>query len=179
VGTVEEQLASLRRAVESIHAELDGLRTGQTALRAELLARLERLEAAQDELRRTVEAQQDERSRLDARGVPLAAVGALLAGWPAAWLPWWWATALLLVAGIAAVAAVGWLRSGPGKPGAWAEVRAGWLESRQEGRPAKPTAVEVVTPPTTPSPLEAQSPAKTDSPGATAAIDTPEAEASD
>lgn len=135
VGTVEEQLASLRRAVESIHAELDGLRTGQTALRAELVARLERLEAAQDELRQAVEAQQDERAKLDARGIPLAAVGALLAGWPAVWLPWWLAVVLLLVAGMAAVAAVRWLRGRPSKPGAGAEVRSGWQEGwREVGR---------------------------------------------
>jgi len=108
------------------------------SLRVELTERLARLEAAQDELHRALEAQQDERSRLDARGIPLAAVGALLAGWPAAWLPVWWAVVLLLVGVVAGAVAARWLRSRPGSPGAWAEVRKGWREGWAEGRPPKP-----------------------------------------
>lgn len=175
-GSTEEQLAAIRRALDSIYGELDGLRAGQTKLRAELTERLARLEAAQDELRRALEAQQDERSRLDARGIPLAAVGALLAGWPAAWLPVWLAVVLLAAGGMAAYVAVRWLRSRPGDPGAWAEVRKGWREGWAEARPPKPKPPE----PEAPQPaLTAEGPPPADS-GTTApaeAEDTPEPEA--
>lgn len=124
-GTVAEQLASLHRAVESIHGELDELRSEHKALGDELHGRLDQLSAELSELRQHVEAQEEQARQVDARGFPLAAVGALVAGLPAAPLTWgWWV--LVAVGGAGAAVAVRWLW----EPGSTrAEVAMGWREA--------------------------------------------------
>lgn len=120
--SVEKQVAALRRAVELIHVELDDLRDEQVATRAELGERLDRVSAELAELRQHVQAQEAQARQLDARGFPLAAVGALVAGLPNAPFTWWW-WALLAIGALAAAVAVRWLC----EPGSTrAEVLKGW-----------------------------------------------------
>lgn len=127
---VAVQLESLRNALASVHNELDQLWAGHHELRAELVERLQRLEAEVAELQRQQDEQQEQARQVDARGFPLAAVGALVAGWPGEWLPWPLGVLLLGVGGAAAWRAVQWLRHGPdGQPGAAAEVRNGWADT--------------------------------------------------
>ena len=111
-GTTEEQLAAIRAAVASIHSELDGLRADDRALRAELTVKLDQLAEDHAALRRDLEEQWQEQGQLNARGFPLAAVGALLAGVPGSWLAaagWWLAGPLLAVWAVAAAIAGRWL----------------------------------------------------------------------
>lgn len=122
-GTTEQQLAAIRRAVEAIYSELSGLRAEQSALRAELLERLEQLRQDHTQLQHLVHKQRDEQNLINARGFPLAAAGALLAGTPSTWLVkanasaqgfttsaptllWW---LLVVVGAVALVVAVRWV----------------------------------------------------------------------
>lgn len=153
-GTTEEQLAAIRHAVESIYSELTGLREGQNALKAELTQRLDQLTQDLAELRRAIADQQQTQRKLNAKGFPLAALGALLAGTPASWLvlvptdpaaaprpTWaWW-----LLLGLGAVGmgvAEAWRRSqadaANGPQGWGVEFAKGWSEGWAEARPPRP-----------------------------------------
>jgi hypothetical protein len=111
-GSVEQQLAAIRAALTSIHGELDGLRTEDGAIRAELTTKFNQLSGDHAALRDAYEQQRQEQGQLNARGFPLAAVGALLAGLPGAWLAaggWWLSGPLVLVGIVAAGVALRWL----------------------------------------------------------------------
>lgn len=145
-GTTEEQLEALRRAVDGIYSELTRVHEDHNALKAVLTQRLDQLTQDLAELRQRVEEHQREQTRLNGRGFPLAAVGALLAGMPGAWLvsetvwpdgststgPSWLWWPLAAVGAGAVTVAVRWLRQ------AWQDVRAGW----REARPPAPKADE-------------------------------------
>lgn len=85
-GTPEEQLDAVRRAVIGIYAELDYLLARQQEGTQESRAAVEQLSQSQAELRKRLEEQESKERRLNMRGFPLAAVGALLAGTPGSWL---------------------------------------------------------------------------------------------
>lgn len=169
-GTMEEQVAAIRHAVESIHSELTGLREDQNALKAELIQRLDKLTRDLAELRLAIAEQQQTQRQLNAKGFPLAALGALLAGTPASWLvvvpsdpaappvpTWaWW---LLLALGVVGMGvADAWRRShgdaASGRQGWGVEFARGWSEGwseawpprpAQEPPPARPTGPNAVT----------------------------------
>lgn len=96
-GTTADQLAALRAALGAVHQELDGLRADMHKTRTELTGRLD--QHAQDlaQLRQAVELYRREQGEVNARGFPLAAVGALLAGLPGLFVSWWWAPLFALV----------------------------------------------------------------------------------
>jgi hypothetical protein len=143
-GTTQEQLDAIRAAVASIHTELDALRVENTTIRTELNAKLDQLYRDHEKLSQFVREQHERRRQLDARGFPLAALGALLAGVPDSWLatmpadsaapvsPTWAWWPLAVVGLVAAVVAVRWLVH------AWGEVAKGWREGWAEGRPPRP-----------------------------------------
>jgi hypothetical protein len=133
-GTTEEQLTAIRAAVASIHTELDGLRAEDRALRAELTVKLDQLAEDHAALRRDLEEQWQEQGQLNARGFPLAAVGALLAGVPGSWLAaagWWLAGPLVAVWAVAAAIAGRWLWDARDK------LAAGWHAFRPPAQQAK------------------------------------------
>jgi hypothetical protein len=109
-GTTKEQLAAIRAALTSIHGELDGLRAEDKAIRAELNMKLDHLAEDHAALRQALEEQRKEAGQVNARGFPLAAVGALLAGLPGSWLAAWWVAVPLVAVGVvAAWVALRWL----------------------------------------------------------------------
>jgi hypothetical protein len=111
-GTTKQQLAAIRAALTSIHGELDGLRTEDGAIRAELTTKFNQLSGDHAALRDAYEQQRQEQGALNARGVPLAAVGALLTGLPGSWLAaagWWLGGPLVAVGLLAGGVALRWL----------------------------------------------------------------------
>jgi hypothetical protein len=103
-GTTKQQLAAIRAALTSIHGELDGLRAEDIAIRAEMTAKFRQLSEDHLATRQALEEQKREQGALNARGVPLAAVGALLTGVPGSWVAagGWWLTVSLLLVGLVA-----------------------------------------------------------------------------
>jgi hypothetical protein len=111
-GTTKEQLTAIRAALTSIHGELDGLRAVDAAIRAELTAKFKQLSEDHAATRQALEDQRQEQGALNARGVPLAAIGALLTGVPSSWVAgagWWLSAPLVLVGLVAAGVALRWL----------------------------------------------------------------------
>jgi hypothetical protein len=111
-GTREEQLTAIRAALVSIHGELDGLRAEDTAIRAELTAKFNQLAEEHAALRQAHDEQRHEQGQINARGFPLAAVGALLAGLPGSCLAaagWWLGGPLVAVGVVAAGIGCRWL----------------------------------------------------------------------
>jgi len=111
-GTTKQQLTAIRAALVSIYGELDALRAEDGAIRAEMTAKVNQLAEDHAATRRTLEEQQRVQGQLNARGVPLAAIGALLTGLPGAWVTaggWWFGGPLLAIGGVAAAVAARWL----------------------------------------------------------------------
>ncbi|MCW3159529.1 hypothetical protein [Micropruina sonneratiae] len=85
-GRATAQLAQVREAIASIYAELDGLREAHETVRVALVERLhaltERVEALEQQVRQDTQT----RRKLNGKGLPLAAGGALVGGWPSEWL---------------------------------------------------------------------------------------------
>jgi hypothetical protein len=136
-GTTKEQLAAIRAAVASIHSELDGLRAEDRAIRTELTVKLDQLAEDHAALRQALAEQRQEQGQLNARGFPLAAVGALLAGLPSSWLAaaGWWLGGPLVAAGVvAAWVAVRWLWEARDK------LAAGWHAFRPPAQQAQTQA---------------------------------------
>lgn len=122
-GTPEEQVIMIWREVDSIYTELDGLRAEDGKIRTELIAKFRQLAEDHAALRQALEEERQEQGQINARGFPLAAVGALLAGVPGAWLPaaWWFVGGFLGIVGlVAAGVAALWLW------GAKDKLAAGW-----------------------------------------------------
>ena len=96
-----------------------------------LSARLDSLLTHVSDLEQASREQAHDQRKLNGKGLPLAAVGSVVAGWPAAWLSTqaattvnWWGWALLAVGVVFGVVGVRWLRD------AWPEVIEGWHEAR-------------------------------------------------
>jgi hypothetical protein len=139
-GTTKQQLAEIRAAVASIHAELDGLRAEDKAIRAELTVKLDHLAEDHAALRQAHEEQRQEAGQLNARGFPLAAVGALLAGLPGSWLAAWWVAVPLVGVGVvAAGVALRWLWEARDKLAeGWHAFRPGAQRAQGQGRSISP-----------------------------------------
>jgi hypothetical protein len=89
-ASVEDRLTVLERAVTGIWTEVDDLRKEHKERVAELRKRIETVSGEVAALRRTVEERYQNARELNARGFPLAAVGALVANVPSLFLSWWW-----------------------------------------------------------------------------------------
>lgn len=97
--TPEEQLVRLRAAIVSIYGELDGLWLEISRTRADLAGRVDQLGQEHARLQEAVDRHRREQGEVNARGFPLAAAGALLAGVPWWFASWWWSPLFLLLAG--------------------------------------------------------------------------------
>jgi hypothetical protein len=117
VGTTEDQLAMIRGQLQEVRKELDQVKVDSQAIRAEMKEGLGKIAEDHDALKALQEQRQREQGQLNAKGFPLAAVGALLSGFPGLWLadwPTWVSVVLLVVGGVTLLVAGRWLReSGP------------------------------------------------------------------
>lgn len=132
-ATDQEKLTYLCRSVELIHTELDELHDGQRTMKAELSASLDQAMADLSELRQHAQAQQVQSRKVDARGFPLAAVGALVAGVPVVWgdpasIVWWLWGSLTALGVIAGYVAVRWFIE---PDSTRAALRDGWRDARE------------------------------------------------
>lgn len=119
-GSHDEQLEQLRQAVVGLRGEIDAL-DGRTFRRFEgVHKRVTEVEAAHRDFAAKIEEQMRSAAVLNARGFPLAAAGAVLAGIPFAFESWWWTPLFALVL---VVSAFGLAR-------ARKELAAGWRMGR-------------------------------------------------